>query len=153
MLGNPTRAEALAGSITGPGGQEWALAAVAAALAEAGELDRAEATARSIADPDMQAQALAAVAAALVRAGDVDQAEATARSITDPDAQARALAAVVRALVEAGDLDARSAIPERAPQLLALALAQTMGYVALLPVLAQVEPIAVIEAAQNIAHA
>ena len=95
-LGNPARAEALARSITDLSGQAQALADVAGALAEAGDLDRArqvvqqaEAIARSVTSRSEQAQALAVVARALARAGDLDEAEAIARSITDPSEQAR----------------------------------------------------------------
>jgi tetratricopeptide (TPR) repeat protein len=111
-LGKPTRAEALARSITDPTGQARALAGVAEALATAGDVRRArqvageaEATARSVPGSSSQATALAEVAEALARVGDVDRAGATAQSITEPFAQAQALTSVARALGRAGDED------------------------------------------------
>ena len=95
-LGQHIRAEALAASITDPDRQAQALAAVAGALAEAGQHEQAaamasqaETVARSITDPDEQAQALAAVAGALAEAGQHEQAATVARSITDPDGRRR----------------------------------------------------------------
>ena len=64
-LGQVSRAEALATSITDPDGQAQALAGVAEALAAAGQHEQAEAVARSITDPGWQARALAGVAGAL----------------------------------------------------------------------------------------
>ena len=64
----------VARSITDPDRQAQALAAVAGALAEAGQHEQAETVARSITDPDRQAQALAAVAGALAGAGQHEQA-------------------------------------------------------------------------------
>ena len=75
----------MARSITDPDRQAQALAAVAGALAEAGQHEQAETVARSITDPDGQAQALAAVAGALAEAGQHEQAATVARSITNPD--------------------------------------------------------------------
>lgn len=73
-LNQPDRGENLARSITSPGKQAQALAAVSAALATAGLQDRAqraaaaaEAAARSLGEPGAQAQALTAVAATLAR--------------------------------------------------------------------------------------
>ena len=96
------QAETVARSITDPDWQAQALAAVAGALAGAGQHEQAETVARSITDPDRQAQALAAVAGALAEAGQHEQAATVARSITDPDRQARALMAVAKALVGEG---------------------------------------------------
>jgi hypothetical protein len=80
-LGQPARAEALARSITYPHTQAKALAAVAGAIATAGDpdrarqlADRAETVARSITNPHWQAQVLTAVAAAIATAGDPEQA-------------------------------------------------------------------------------
>ena len=115
-LGRTARAEALASSITDPGGQADALAWVAEVLAEAGQhqqaaeaAGRAEAAAQSITDPGEQADALAKVAVALAEAGQHQQAaeaagraEAAAQSITDPGEQADALAKVAVALAQAG---------------------------------------------------
>ena len=120
-LGNSARAEALASSITDPDVQARALATVAKALAEAGDLDqarqvaqRAEATARSSTYPARQARTLAAVAKALAAAGDLGRAEAAVRGIADPDVQARALADVAEALAGAGDLDQARQVAQRA---------------------------------------
>ena len=55
----------MARSITDPDEQVRALAAVAGALAEAGQHEEAETVARSITDPDEQVRALAAVAGVL----------------------------------------------------------------------------------------
>ena len=95
----------MARSITNLYQQAQALAAVAEALARAGQhkqaatvTNRAVIVVRSITDPDRQARALAAVAEAAARAGQHEQAAAMARSITDPYRQARALAAVAETL-------------------------------------------------------
>jgi tetratricopeptide (TPR) repeat protein len=108
-LGQTTRAEALATSITNPYRQAEALVRVAEALAQAGKYQQAEYTARSITDPYRQAEALAQVAEALARAGQhqravttAGQAVETARSITAPSMQAQALTRVAEALVRAG---------------------------------------------------
>src|SRR5262249_61611717 len=83
-LGQLSRAEALATSITDPYRQVSALARVAEVLAGAGQHQQAEAVARSITNPYQQTQALAQIAGALAAAGQCDQAEAVARSITNP---------------------------------------------------------------------
>ena len=90
-LGQVTRAEALATSLTDPVLQADALAGSLVALAVAGQHEQAarvagqaEAVARSITDPSWQAEALALVAGALAGAGQHQQAEAVARSITNP---------------------------------------------------------------------
>ena len=120
-LGQHIRAEALAASITHPSEQAEALAAVAEALAGAGQHEQADAiatqaetVARSITYPYWQAQALAAVAGALARAGQHEQAETMARSITEPDERARALAAVAGALATAGQHEQAAAIASQA---------------------------------------
>ena len=113
-LGQVTRAEALATSITDPPRQAQALAGLAAALAQAGQHEQAEAVACSITDPGWQAQALAEVAAALARTGQRGQAEAVARSITDPGWQARALAEVAAALARGGQHEQAAAIAGQA---------------------------------------
>jgi tetratricopeptide (TPR) repeat protein len=124
-LGQLSRAEALASSISHPDHQAQALARVAAAMARAGQRQQAEALARSIADPDQQAWALAQVAGALARAGQRHQAKMLARSITDPDRQAQALARVAAAMARAGQRQQAEALarsitsPERRAQALA----------------------------------
>jgi hypothetical protein len=106
----------VAPSVPDPYEQAQALAAVAGALAKAGQREQAAAVAsqaatvaRSITDPYEQAQALAA-AEALAEADQrelaalaASQAETVARSITNPDRQAQALTAVAKALVAKGD--------------------------------------------------
>jgi tetratricopeptide (TPR) repeat protein len=116
QLGLPSRAEALARSITDPSRQVQALAAVAREVAGGGDLRRAailsnqaEGTVPSINDPYRQAHALAAVARGVAVAGDLrragilaGRAEALARSLTDPR-RAQALVAVARATASSGD--------------------------------------------------
>jgi hypothetical protein len=87
------------------------LAAVAGALAEAGQYEQAAAIAsqaatlaRSITYSYWQAQELAAVAGALAKAGQHEQAATVARAITDPDGQADALIGVAKALVARGNM-------------------------------------------------
>ena len=65
----------MARSITDPYEQARALAAVAGALAQAGQHQQAEALARSITNPDRQTQALTAMAKALVARGETRQAQ------------------------------------------------------------------------------
>ena len=101
-LGQATRAETLATSITDPTRQSEALAQVAGALARAGQHQRAETLARSLTDSYWQAGALAQVAGALARAGQHQQAEALTTSITEPTRQSEALAQVAGALTRAG---------------------------------------------------
>src|SRR5262249_52899248 len=84
-LGQLSRAEALATSITDPYRQVSALARVAEVLAGAGQHQQAEAVARSITNPGRRAQALAQVAQALAGAGQGEQAEAGGRSVSNPD--------------------------------------------------------------------
>jgi ABC-type branched-subunit amino acid transport system substrate-binding protein len=86
------------------------------------------------------------VAEALARAGDVGQAEAVAASLTDPFEQAQALTGVAEAL-ERTEKDG-----ERLQQLVASALAQTRDYIALLPLIARINPAVVIEFAQNMSY-
>ena len=69
-----SRAEAVARSLTDPYAQTRALAAMAEALAQAGQHQQAEAVTRSITNPDRQTQALTAMAKALVARGDTRQA-------------------------------------------------------------------------------
>jgi hypothetical protein len=122
-LGQVTRAEALAASITDPHERAEALVRVTEALAAAGLHQQAAAAAAQAeaaaaqagATPvqtrpgvpytsgeDQQEKALAWVAGALAAAGQHQQAETVARSITDEDQQAKALAWVAGALALAG---------------------------------------------------
>jgi tetratricopeptide (TPR) repeat protein len=158
-VGDVDQAENVARSFTKPDAQAEALVTIATVLTQAGDLGRAgqlarqaETTARSIASPHEQAKWLAGVAAVLAETGDLEQAEAVARSINHPSGQAEALAAVAAALAQATNRDVVDDFEqsERSRQLLAQALSLTRDYVALLPAIVQVEPIAVIEAARNI---
>jgi hypothetical protein len=72
-------AEALAHTLTSPRGSD-VLTRLAAAIAEAGDLDRAEAVARTISEPDAQALALATLVGPAAQRGDLDRAD---RLITD----------------------------------------------------------------------
>jgi tetratricopeptide (TPR) repeat protein len=122
-LGDPTRAEALARSITDPGRQVSALVAVATALARAGDVralpaaTRAESSAHAVQEPDRRASALAEVATALTRVGHqkhalsvLADAESAARTAPNPSNQSSALADVVAALAKSGEYDRAEAL-------------------------------------------
>jgi hypothetical protein len=126
------RAEALAASMSGPDEQARALAIVARAAAEVGDLDRAKALADqaetlacSITEPGEQAGALAAVARVVAttmrnRGEDLAaRAENLARSITGPAQQARALTSLIEALADAARAAAEAGDPARAEDLAA----------------------------------
>jgi hypothetical protein len=98
-----TQAQAAAADITDPLAQPVALAAVVAAIAQAGHLDRAEVLARSITRRRDQARALAELVPALAQAGALDHAETIARALTDPRDKAQALTALAVAADRAGD--------------------------------------------------
>ena len=100
--GDPTRAEAIARTMTDPALQARALTEVARTVAAAGDPARAEAIARTITDPALQARALTGVAGMLLSDGDPARAEAIARTITDPALQAQALTEVARTVAAAG---------------------------------------------------
>ena len=107
-LGQPTRAEALATSITDPDRQAQALAQVAGALAKAGQHQQAE-DRRPAPSPTRAAQARGpgpggggAGQGRAAPAGRHAAGRLVARSITDPGRQAQALAQVAGALAEAG---------------------------------------------------
>jgi tetratricopeptide (TPR) repeat protein len=140
-LGQHIRAEALARSITDPDRQAQALAAVAEALAEAGQHEQAaamasgaETVARSVTHPGRRAQALMAVARTLAEAGRPEQAVTLAQSIPDLGRQAQALTAVAEALAEAGRpeqaVTLAQSIPDPGRQAQALtAVAEALGRV------------------------
>ena len=107
-LGRFDHAEALARTITDPGGQARALTELTTAIAEAGDPDRAEALARTITDPGGQARALTELTTAIAGAGDPDRAEALARTITDPGGQARALTELATIALGGGDTNRAS---------------------------------------------
>ncbi len=92
------------------------LAALARALATAGEHDRAaaiathaEQVAHEIPDRGERARALAALAAGLATGAEHERAEQVARDIPDPDERARALTALAGALAAAGEHDRAAA--------------------------------------------
>ncbi|MCF1512544.1 hypothetical protein LZ604_34145, partial [Streptomyces glomeratus] len=110
ILGQPSRAVALAHTITGPNGQVEALVKVAGAVAAVGDHTRAEEIARTITYSNLQVQTLARVAGAVAAAGDharahrlATDAEQIARTITHPNWQARVLVEVAGAVAAAGD--------------------------------------------------
>ena len=135
-LGQPSRAQALADSITSTSARSIALAKVSGALARAGQHQAAKSTAehaegigRSAADPHVLAQ----VAGALARAGQHQRAEAIAGSIIDPGAQASAFTQVARAQAQAGRHQQAAALARsiRHPRSKAVALARVAGALAL----------------------
>ncbi|MFC9159331.1 trypsin-like peptidase domain-containing protein [Streptomyces fungicidicus] len=95
-LGRATRAESLARSHPDPDARAAALAAVAKALADAGELDRGETLARTIARADLRSWALAGVVHAMAARGLLGAAEGLAGTVVQPERQAWALAAIAR---------------------------------------------------------
>lgn len=95
-LGQATRAESLARSHPDPDARAAAIAVVAKALADAGELDRGESLARAIGRADRRAWALAGVVQATAARGLSGTAEALAHTIEQPERQAWALAAIAR---------------------------------------------------------
>ncbi len=132
-LGQPIRAEALAGALSNTYMRAAALANMAKAMASTGHLDRAraladraEALARTIGDSYQQASAMAQVATALAGFGDLDRAEALAWSITDGYPRDSALAELAKAVARVGDLDRAEALahPIAEPDLWASALAE-----------------------------
>ena len=125
-----------------------ALARVAEALTETGDIDRsrqviqqAEAIARSITDPSWQTQALADVAEVIARIREnLYGTEYAINGIGSAEGDI----AVIRI--------ARTDDELRLEQLLASALAQTTDYLSLVPLLAKAQPAAVIKVAQNISR-
>ncbi|MGH3220780.1 MAG: hypothetical protein ACRDPY_19135 [Streptosporangiaceae bacterium] len=127
-LGHHIHAEALARSLSDPGRQARALAAVAGALAQVGQHEqaatvaaRAESMARSVTDPGRQARALAAVAGALAQAGQHEQAATVAaragtvaHSVTDAQWPPEGLMAVAGALAQAGQHEQAATVAARA---------------------------------------
>ncbi len=116
-LGRFDHAEALARTITDPGGQARALTELTTAIAGAGDPDRAEALARTITDPGGQARALTELTTIALGGGDTNRAsrlaadaEALARTITDPSRQARAFTELAVAIAGAGDPDRAEAL-------------------------------------------
>jgi tetratricopeptide (TPR) repeat protein len=112
ILGQLTRAEALARGFTDPYQRTRALARLARAVAAAGEHDRArtltteaERISRSVTDPDQRTWALTGLAQAMATVGEYHRAEQIARDITEPDLRAWALAGLAKAMAAAGEYD------------------------------------------------
>jgi hypothetical protein len=95
------QAEKIAGSVTDPREQAWALQGAAVAIARTGETDRAQQLARDITPEWSQGTALRAVAGALAGSGQHAEAGQLADSITDIRSRVGALADLARALTEA----------------------------------------------------
>jgi hypothetical protein len=124
-LGDLIRAEALASSITTLQGREQALAALAVAVADAGDVGQArrfigaaEAAADSLTDHEGRRTAdvlmMVDVAKALASTGDPDRAESIAFSIPYVfSAQGAAVGAVAAGLVAAGDVDRALQVVQR----------------------------------------
>ncbi|MER6580090.1 hypothetical protein [Nonomuraea sp. NPDC001023] len=118
-LGNHTRAEALAHSITDPYRRALALCELVDALVRAGLSDKAAEVASqahiyaaTIDDPDYRVKALSTVVQAFAQTGQVDQAlhaayegEATADDITMPYYRSVALTSLAEALIEIDQRD------------------------------------------------
>ena len=140
ILGQTTRAQAFATSITNPYQQTQAVAQIAGALARVGKYEQAEQFARTINDPAGHALndpaghalALAHVAKGIAQSGQHEraadlagQAEQIARTITDPNEQASALIQIAAALARAGRHEQAEqladTITDRAGHVLALA--------------------------------
>ncbi len=113
-LGQTSRAEALANSITDPGRRTDALVQLALALAVIGRHGDAETLAHSIASPLRRADALAGLVEPLANSGRLDEAVAVARSITSIARKAHALAHVAELLTSSGNHDQASDIAQLA---------------------------------------
>ncbi len=114
-LGRFDHAEALARTITDPGGQARALTELTTIALGGGDTNRAsrlaadaEALARTITDPSRQARAFTELAVAIAGAGDPDRAEALAR--TTGTFEHAALTGVAIAIAGAGDPDRAEAL-------------------------------------------
>jgi len=92
-LGRTDDALAAAGSIKESGPRNWAIAAVAGALARAGNMEGARAVANQASDPSTMVRAFA-------EADRIDEALAFARRITDPASRASNLISVAQVLIE-----------------------------------------------------
>ncbi|MEU3163780.1 hypothetical protein [Streptosporangium sp. NPDC006930] len=118
QLDRPSRAEALARSISHPSRRVRALAAVVREIAASGDFKRAkilgihaEQAISSIADPYQRANAFAVVARAVAEAKDsqradilINQAEALTRTLASPSQQTFVLIAIARAVAIVGNV-------------------------------------------------
>ncbi|MFL6111114.1 MAG: trypsin-like peptidase domain-containing protein [Catenulispora sp.] len=95
-------AETLASAVA-PQISQWALAAMATAIATAGDIDSGAIVATYLADAETRSRTLADVCEVAAQAGDPDSAESIATAITDPSKKAVALASAGRARARAGD--------------------------------------------------
>ena len=153
MIAPFCHAEEVAERIEEPWLRAWALAEVAAALAQVGETDwarqvadNAASTAERIEKPWLRTWALTEVAEVLAQVGETDRARqvadnaaSTAERIEEPQERARALAEVAGALARAGETDwarqvadnaASTAERIEAPWLRARALVEVAGALA-----------------------
>jgi tetratricopeptide (TPR) repeat protein len=128
-------AEVVARALPDPQKRHRGLVHIATGFVRAGDPDRAEAVVRSLADRQGRISAWEALAEALVAAGELARAAALTPAITDPKRRAE----LIEALAAAGD------DPDRVRRLVAAALVDTPA-LTLLPVLAKVDPAAVIAA-------
>ncbi|MDX3110174.1 P-loop domain-containing protein [Nonomuraea angiospora] len=108
----PHQAKAIAYSTSNSSIQAQAIAALASALASAGELHHARVLAEdvkaisdSISSSNRQSGFCTGLIEALAAVGEFDQAEALARSATSPFSQALALTGLAGALITVGELD------------------------------------------------
>jgi tetratricopeptide (TPR) repeat protein len=165
------QAQAAAKSLTDLTARDNVHHAAATALARTGDLNSAQAAARCISSPTGHDRTLASIVRAAARAGRFSQAEEIARSLTAPVWRAQAQAALATVLAtKTGTLEhpayrtdpmTGDPIPariganpagERFRRLLAAALVQPSGYSETLPLLAQIEPAAVIRLARDVGH-
>jgi hypothetical protein len=110
MLGQPTRAEALAKGLPDPPKRAMALTQLAQVVAAGGDHDRAarlldevESLVAQISDPGLRAGALARLAGEMAAGGDHERAEALVTQITSVGLRAGALARLAAAAAAGGD--------------------------------------------------
>ncbi|WP_251800008.1 hypothetical protein [Paractinoplanes hotanensis] len=103
-VGQPTRAEALARSITDPARQEQALAGLAGAIAVAGDIRRGAQVAAGIDDTSLRKVTLDNLARVAGAAGDLELATEIAVTVGDQRLQLRTLTDLSRAAAAGGDL-------------------------------------------------
>ncbi|MBR7826653.1 hypothetical protein KDK95_10095 [Actinospica sp. MGRD01-02] len=134
-------AENLAYASVAPQVKQWALEAIATAVAMAGDIDAAVALALELNAPEAQQEKLAVISEIAADAGNTDTAENIAATISDPWNQARAVAGASRAAFRAGD-QARAAALAQQAESIALSITepyQRIGILAGMAVCAGVE--------------
>ncbi len=102
-LGQVTRAEALARSISHPGRRAMSLIELVKALATSGDIPRAESIARSIQQQGRQGEAMMILLRAAAAAGDIPTAEAYLKSVRSNGEQTLGLAVLAYAAAKEGD--------------------------------------------------